>query len=146
MTTQPFKVTTQAYPTLSEADATGRIKLKQTSIADLSDATNTGSNCKLITDYKYYRVKTTINVSSNNSDCATTDIGLLNNMSRVYDVTGKLLSTTDVQGNTVTYWYDASGNPRILQDADYNEITTTFDSLGRKQEVIDPNMGDKTFI
>ncbi len=148
ISTQPFANTSGAYPTINIPDAQGRIIEKVTKAA----LNGNSGTCTLTTTYNHNGALTSIiaantNVAQTlvNMTCSTTDIQSNLSMSRQYDATGKLLSTTDADTNTVTYWYDASGNPLILQDADDNKIITNFDALGRKQSVDDPNMGFKTF-
>ena len=152
ISTQPFVDTTEAYPTISVADVQGRIVEKITDIGDLTDTSNTTSNCQLQTIYDHKGGITGI-TASYSGDCSIPVVGSLI-MSRSYDATGKLLSTTDAErkdddpgfmGNTVSYKYDASGNPSRLIDAEGNTIFTSFDALGRKQTVNDPNMGIKDF-
>jgi RHS repeat-associated protein len=141
--TQAFS-TSPEFKSVSVPDAQGRITKK---ISTLEKLNQIGGNCKVVTTYVHKGTKTTINAGTTGSTCiAPTDNSNLN-MSRTYDVAGKLLSTTDADTppNTVKYWYDASGNPLILQDADGNKIKTTFDALGRKSLVNDPNMGTKNF-
>lgn len=136
--TQPFQNTSQAYPTLILVDALGRAFEKQTSTGDLN--AEMPADCNINTMYDHIGSFTDITVTS---DCANSNNSL--SMSRIYDATGKLLSTEDAMGNKVKYWYDASGNPLYLQDALGNYIETDFDALGRKLYVNDPNMGNKNF-
>ncbi|MBL4658953.1 MAG: hypothetical protein JKY19_01240, partial [Alcanivoracaceae bacterium] len=154
ISTQPFVSTANAYSSVTTADTQGRTILKLTEIGDLSDNTNTTADCQLQTIYDHKGGSTDITASyiGNTTDCSVPSAGAGSlGMSRTYDATGKLLTTTDADGNTVSYQYDSSGNPRKLIDAvgttgvAGHEITTVFDALGRKQSVNDPNMGLKTF-
>jgi len=133
-----------AYPTVNLYDELGRVVEKTTTIGGLNTAMAT--YCTLNTLYTHTGAQTEIIAGTVNSSCNfPTDVPNNLLMSRVYDATGKLISTTDAQNNTVKYWYDHSGNPYILQDANGNQINTNFDALGRKISVNDPNMGTKTF-
>jgi RHS repeat-associated protein len=145
ISTQPFVNQADAFPSISIADVQGRVIEKITKIGDLSN--NSLGNCQLQTIYDHFGGLTNITATSTGSNCsAASPVAQSLSLSRLYDATGKLLSTTDADSQTVSYQYDPSGNPFKLIDAQGNTITTTFDVLGRKQLVDDPNMGIKSFV
>ena len=149
--TQPFTKTEGAalntaltYPSISVADAQGRVIEKITTTGGLNDVM--GANCTINTSYDHLGAFTEVRAGNSNSTCPELSGGvntLL--MSRVYDATGRLLTTEDALDHSVHYRYDASGNPSHLIDAAGNTIATYFDALGRKIQVEDPNMGTKLF-
>ncbi|VAW42555.1 YD repeat protein, partial [hydrothermal vent metagenome] len=144
VSTQPFSNVNNVYATIQLADAQGRIVEKITEIGELNTAMST--KCTINTLYTHTGAKTDIIAGNSQSTCAfPANVPDNLNMSRTYDTTGKLISTTDANSSTVNYWYGHSGNPYILQDAGGNQISTIFDALGRKTSVNDPNMGTKTF-
>ncbi|WP_395377517.1 RHS repeat-associated core domain-containing protein [Marinicella sp. W31] len=149
ISTQPFATTVTAsttFPTISIADGQGRIVEKIITTGGLNS--NMMATCTINTAYEHTGTHTRILAGNLDSSCATPGPKARDNildMARVYDVTDKLLSTTDALNYTVYYRYDASGNPSHLVDAAGNTIVTTYDALGRKTRVVDPNMGIKAF-
>ena len=148
---------TKPHPFISiyEYDELGRVIRKQNEIGRLDTPNNPSQysgNCRMDTQYIHTGGLTEIDAFYL-GDCAN---GISNDspleMYRRYDTTGRLLWTqnrkeaANVADRIDThYWYDASGNPQIIQDDAGHQIIANYDSLGRKTDVTDPNMGEKTF-
>jgi len=103
------------------------------------------------TTYTYSGNTTTIKVRSTGvpATCSSAT-NLCMDMSRTYDVLGRLEQTTQGNGSTANYavtnyWYDGAGNAVALKDAENNVITASYDDLGRRTQVVDPDAGTKTF-
>ena len=105
----------------------------------------------VVTTYGYDGHKTAIKVRAQNVSAAcSSSTNLCMDMTRTYDVLGRLEQTTQNSGATANYavtnyWYDGPGNTVALQDAEGNVIKATYDDLGRRVSVIDPDAGTKTF-
>ncbi|MDY6822589.1 MAG: hypothetical protein SWH68_02140 [Thermodesulfobacteriota bacterium] len=53
-------------------------------------------------------------------------------VTRTYDAADRMISETDIYGNTTTYDYDAAGNLIQTTDANGNAMRFEYDPLGRK--------------
>lgn len=61
---------------------------------------------------------------------------------------GEVVATTDMQGLTVQYFYDAYGNQtRVARDAGWGLVESNYlhDAMGRKISEVDPDSGDSSF-
>ncbi len=65
------------------------------------------------------------------------------NRTRVEDYNGHghLISATDPEGAVTYYFYDAVGNISRVLGADGSETITNYDQLGRRINIIDPDLG-----
>jgi YD repeat-containing protein len=105
----------------------------------------------VITTYGYDGRKTIVKVrgASTSATCSSST-NLCMDMTRTYDVLGRLEQTTQNNGATANYavtnyWYDGPGNAVALKDAEGNVITASYDDRGRRTQVVDPDAGTKTF-
>ena len=60
-------------------------------------------------------------------------------VTRNYDLNDRLLSESDVYGNTTWYGYDASGNLVVVWDPNGHETSYEYDSMNRRTAVTDAN-------
>lgn len=67
--------------------------------------------------------------------------------SKTYNVIGKLIKSTDADGNSVIYDYDAAGRTQWFQIEGRNEtrIEMAYDALGNRTSLSDPNYGITTY-
>lgn len=87
-----------------------------------------------------------IHTSYSYNGLTTTTVNALGQQStKVMDVLGRLVSSTDDQGNVVTYKYDCYGNMTEVRDPNGNITVTTYDKQGRKKKIIDPDAGTSDF-
>ena len=61
--------------------------------------------------------------------------------SRVYDMDGRLFSTTDANDSTSYFRYDGAGNQILIQDVEGNQEIHYYDNLGRNIKIDDPDSG-----
>lgn len=61
--------------------------------------------------------------------------------SEIKNSLGELITTTDANSKTTTFYYNATGKLRKVIGVDDVEILTPHDKLGRKQNMTDPNKG-----
>jgi YD repeat-containing protein len=66
-------------------------------------------------------------------------------MSRTFDSAGKLISTTDANGQTTKYWFDGAGNPLKITDVMNLSITANYNDFGHRLNVTDPDRGTWSF-
>jgi RHS repeat-associated protein len=127
-------------------DALGRPTLKNAPGAELDP-----TNGNILTTYSYNGSKTTIKVRGVNvSATCSSSTNLCMDMSRSYDVLGRLEQT--VQGNgassnyaATNYWYDGLGNPIAAQDAGGSVLSATYNDLGQRTDLFDPDAGHWQF-
>lgn len=103
------------------------------------------------TSYSYAGNKTSIKVRGAlvPATCSSST-NLCMDMSRSYDVLGRLEQTVQNNGSTANYattnyWYDGTGNAIAIKDAEGNVIQASYDALGRRTQVIDPDAGTRKF-
>ncbi|QYF94847.1 hypothetical protein KY495_06590 [Massilia sp. PAMC28688] len=62
------------------------------------------------------------------------------------DDLGRASTITDAKNGPLTFQYDAFGNMYKITDAAGNTNTAAYDIRGNKSQVIDPDLGSKSFI
>lgn len=88
-----------------------------------------------------------LNVNYIHSGHSTTiEASDLPDMSRTYDVAGRLIKTVDAMNGVTRYAYDGMSNPIVIRDALGNDIVAQYNGFGHKLYVNDPNMGRSDFI
>ncbi|SFN01061.1 SpvB/TcaC N-terminal domain-containing protein [Dokdonella immobilis] len=128
-------------------DPLGRPLTKRVYVGDLG-----ASSGDVLTTYAYEGNKTSINVrvvgftgscNNLNNQCM--------NMSRTYDMLGRLAQTVQGNGTNPTYsaadyWYDGTGNPIAARDAGGSVIKGMYNDFGQRTDLYDPDAGHRHFI
>ncbi|HET9034086.1 MAG TPA: RHS repeat-associated core domain-containing protein [Dokdonella sp.] len=155
MQSTPFKQGNGQTPYLTawNYDALNRPTQKNAPGAELDQ-----SNGNVVTSYAYNGSKTTIKVRaasvSSTSTCPSntnsSNANLCMDMSRSYDVLGRLEQTVQGNGSNLTYaatnyWYDGLGNPIAAKDAGGSVLTATYNDLGQRTDLVDPDAGHWQF-
>ncbi len=73
--------------------------------------------------------------------------GVLRTESETRNIIGQTVSVTNPAGTILLYTYDSQGNLKTTMTQGYSNtlITVTYDLLGRKTQVVDPDMGTWTY-
>ncbi len=137
---------TAYWTTFDEYDRLNRITQKTSPGTELSDV---GGDMR--TTYAYTGTNTAIKVHGTGvSDTCTSTTNLCMDMTRSYDVLGRLVKTTQALNGSASYaiskyWYDGAGNPVAAQDAEGHVTRASYDALGRRTQVVDPDAGTSSF-
>ncbi|MGH8371876.1 MAG: SpvB/TcaC N-terminal domain-containing protein, partial [Gammaproteobacteria bacterium] len=132
--TKPFLSSQSQHfvTTYSSYDVLGR----PTEIKQPSDANDTSSvNDDTTINYSGFTVTTTLNAPGDVSSETST---------KTVDVIGEVVSTTDSNGTTTAYTYDAFGD-LVKTEVGGQTTTMTYDGLGHKLTMTDPDMGHWTY-
>ncbi len=142
----PFFSGSVPYFTAWNYDRLGRPTAKQSPGGELDPA-----HGDIVTTYAYNGSKTTIKVRASgvSSNCSS-GTNLCMNMTRSYDVLGRLEQTSQDNGGTANYavtnyWYDGTGNPVAARDAEANVIRASYDDVGHRTDLYDPDAGHSSF-
>jgi RHS repeat-associated protein len=151
------KVDTQSTPFFATAgdggvtmwtyDALGRPTSKQA-------PGGASENDLVSTEYKYDGATTTIKVHGSSVSAtqpcpADTTTNLCMDMTRSYDVLGRLEQTTQHKGSvgyaTTNFWYDGPGNLVAIKDPDSVVSTWSYDDVGHRTGMHDADAGIWTY-
>ncbi len=79
-----------------------------------------------------------VKVTVTNGESALESVGsVISSTSNTYDAAGRVLVSTDVEGNQTKYEYDAAGRSLATTDALGNRTTYEYDVAGRQTKVTD---------
>lgn len=134
------------WTTFDTYDRLGRVLAKTSPGSELDPV-----NGDVRTTYAYTGAKTAIKVRGVNvSATCTATTNLCMDMSRAYDVLGRLQQTVQGTGGragyaTVDYWYDGAGNPVAVRDAGGAVLRASYNAVGHRTQVVDPDAGTSDF-
>ncbi|MFC5491362.1 RHS repeat-associated core domain-containing protein [Dokdonella soli] len=112
---------------------------------------------RIDTSYTYTGATTAIKVRGHSvSSTCSSSTNLCMDMSRSYDVLGRLEKTVQNNGGTqsyatTNYWYDGAGNPLIVAGPDCNPasatcgVTAAYNDVGQRTQMSDPDAGTWNF-
>jgi RHS repeat-associated protein len=146
-TSTPHYVSQAPYwTTFDKYDRLNRVTQKTAPGAELSPTRG-----DVRTTYTYTGATTAIKIRAVSipATCSSAT-NLCMDMTRSYDVLGRLVKTTqalngDANYATSKYWYDGAGNPVAAQDAEGYVTRASYDALGRRTQVFDPDAGTSNF-
>ncbi|MEO5624722.1 MAG: RHS repeat-associated core domain-containing protein, partial [Dokdonella sp.] len=142
----PFYLGNVPYFTAWSHDRLNRPTQKLAPGAELDSA-----HGDVVTTYAYTGTKATIKVrGANVSSTCSSSTNLCMDMSRSYDVLGRLEQTTQNNGATANYattnfWYDGVGNPVAAQDAENNVMRASYNDVGQRTDLYDPDAGHHVY-
>lgn len=134
------------WTTFDQYDRLGRLLQKTAPAAELD-----ASAGDVRTTYVYSDTSAAIKVRGTGTPTAcSSNTNLCMDMTRTYDVLGRLQQTTQSNGTTANYavtdyWYDGSGNPVAARDAEGHVLKAFYNDVGQRTQIVDPDAGTWNF-